>query len=97
MNNINEIKRRLRKLKLFLKRQYGVREMGLFGSYVRGDQEKLSDIDIMVEYHKVPSLLKFLELENYLTDTLGIKVDLVRKEAIRTELKKTILTEVVII
>lgn len=97
MHNINEIKRRLQKLKLLLKRQYGVREIGLFGSYVRGDQEKLSDIDIVVEYYKVPSLLKFLELENYLTDTLGIKVDLVRKEAIRTELKKAILAEVVLI
>lgn len=95
MQNINGIKKRLQKLKPLLKRQYGVREIGLFGSYVRGDQKKLSDIDIVVEYYKVPSLLKFLELENYLTDALGIKVDLVRKEAIRAELKKAILAEVV--
>jgi hypothetical protein len=47
-----------------------------------------------VEFEVVPGLLKFIELEDYLSELLGIKVDLVRKSSIREELRDTILQEV---
>jgi predicted nucleotidyltransferase len=64
---------------------------------VRGEQKKRSDIDILVEFEKIPDLLQFINLERYLSKLLKKKVDLVRKEAIRPELKSVILSEVVYI
>lgn len=90
--NIEEI---LKQHKKELSEKYKVKEIGIFGSYVRGEQKKRSDIDILVEYEEVPDLFKFLELERYLEGLLGLKVDLVRKKALREELKDTIMSEVV--
>ena len=69
--------------------------MGLFGSFVRRDQTKKSDLDILVGFKKTPDLFKFLELEGDLENFLKLKVDLVRKKAIREELRKIILDEVI--
>ncbi|MBS3918384.1 MAG: nucleotidyltransferase family protein [Deltaproteobacteria bacterium] len=78
-----------------LYKKYKVTEMGVFGSIVRGEQKKGSDIDILVDFEEVPDLLKFIALEEYLRKLLKKKVDLVRKEAVRHELKDRILKEVV--
>jgi uncharacterized protein len=78
-----------------LKLNFGVREIGIFGSYVRGEQRDTSDIDILVDFDRPLSLLKLVRLENYLSDLLQISVDLVRKNDIRQELKKRILEETV--
>jgi predicted nucleotidyltransferase len=80
-----------------LHEKYKVKEIGIFGSYARGEQKKRSDVDILVEFDEVPDLFKFIELERYLEKLLKIKVDLVRKKAIRPELKDLILKEVVYI
>ena len=85
----------LKQHKKELSEKYKVKEIGIFGSYVRGEQKKRSDIDILVEFEEVPDLFRFLELERYLEGLLGLKVDLVRKKALREELKDTILSEVV--
>ena len=77
--------------------KYHVSEIGIFGSFVRGEQKKRSDIDILVEYDEVPDLFEFINLERYLQRLLREKIDLVRKEAIRPELKDRILREVVYI
>ena len=74
---------------------YKVRSLGLFGSYVRAEQRRKSDLDILVEFHEAPSLLKFLELENRLSDLLGVKVDLVMKTALKPGIGQRILDEVV--
>jgi len=94
MKEINEI---LKAHKEELYKKYSVIEIGLFGSLVRGEQKKRSDIDILVEFEKIPDLLQFINLERYLSKLLKKKVDLVRKEAIRPELKSVILSEVVYI
>jgi predicted nucleotidyltransferase len=94
MKDINEI---LKAHKEELYKKYSVIEIGLFGSLVRGEQKKRSDIDILVEFEKIPDLLQFINLERYLSKLLKKKVDLVRKEAIRPELKSVILSEVVYI
>jgi predicted nucleotidyltransferase len=97
MKRLEEIKSILQQHKEELRAKYKVKEIGVFGSYVRGQQKKQSDIDILVEFEVVPGLLKFIELEDYLSELLGVKVDLVRKSSIREELRDTILQEVVML
>lgn len=78
-----------------LAERYSVKSLGLFGSYVRGEQRRPSDLDVLVEFDEVPSLLKFIGLENYLSDLLGVKVDLVMKSALKPGIGRHILAEVV--
>jgi len=79
-----------------LKKQYKIREIGVFGSYVRGEQTAESDLDILVEFHPDYrlGLLTFCELENQLTDELGVKVDLVMKTGLKPRIGERILAEV---
>lgn len=78
-----------------LKEQYNVKDIGVFGSYVRGAEKEGSDLDILVQFDKPIGLLKFIELENYLSELTGIKVDLVSKKALKPRIGKQILKEVV--
>ena len=80
-------------------RKYKVRKIGLFGSYVRGEQKIRSDVDILVEFNEedIPGLYKFIEFEHYIEKIIRKKVDLVRRGAIRSELKDIILDEVIYI
>ncbi len=75
--------------------RYQVESLGVFGSYVRQEQRTGSDLDLLVAFRVAPSLLKFIELENYLSDVLGIKVDLVMKDALKRRIGERILNEVV--
>jgi hypothetical protein len=77
-----------------LEKTYKVRSIGVFGSYVRSEQKKKSDVDIMVEFNETPGLLRFVELEQHLENLLGVKVDLVTKEALKPRIGKRILEEV---
>lgn len=95
MNGLNEIKAKLGAQKAELREKYRVKEIGIFGSYARKTEKKTSDLDVLVSFEKIPGLLKFLELENYLSDLLGLHVDLVRKEVIRKELRDNILKEAI--
>lgn len=95
MREIDKVKKILTAHRDELRRKYKIIEMGIFGSYIRGEQKKKSDIDILVKFDEPVSLLGWVGAENYLTDLLGIKVDLVPKEDVRPELKKRILKEVV--
>lgn len=91
--NSRIIIRRLQQHKKELRDKYGVKEIGVFGSFVKGKQTKKSDIDIFVEFYKIPDLLEFIELERHFKRILGKKIDLVRKQSIREELKVNILKE----
>jgi len=78
-----------------LTERFGVQTLGIFGSYVRQEQRAESDLDVLVTFSETPSLLKFLALENYLTDLLGVKVDLVMRDALKPNIGRRILQEVV--
>jgi predicted nucleotidyltransferase len=95
----DKIKIILKKHESELREKYGIKEMGVFGSYMRGEQKKGSDIDILVEFYPDAEmdLITFVELEEYLSDLLGIKVDLVLKSALKPRIGKNILKEVVYI
>ena len=78
-----------------MKKKYYVSKIGIFGSYARGEAGENSDIDILVEFEKPIGFFKFLELEEYLSDLLEIKVDIVSKKALKPHIGKNILKEVV--
>ena len=75
--------------------RYGVSTRGVFGSYVRGEQRAGSDLDLLVEFERVPTLLEFVDLQYHLSDLLGIKVDLVMKKTLKPTIGRHILEEVV--
>jgi predicted nucleotidyltransferase len=75
--------------------RYKVKSLGVFGSYVRGDAKRSSDLDILVEFHQAPSLLEFIRLEDDLSSKLGMKVDLVMKKSLKPHIGQRILAEVV--
>ncbi len=95
--NLEEIKRILRENKEVLKKEFKIKKIGIFGSYVHNRQKEESDVDILVEFEEVPSLLKFIHIENYLSELLGVKVDLVTKNALKPYIGKIILKEVMFI
>ena len=87
----------LRKYLPELQERYGVRSLGIFGSFVRGEQRKRSDLDVLVEFDSAPTLFGFIDLRDYLTDLLGVKVDLVMKSALKPAVGRHILAEVVFV
>ncbi len=92
-----EILGRLEAEKPRLARDYGVRVVGVFGSYVRNEQRPDSDIDILVELERPPriSLIGLVELEHELSELLGVKVDIAIKENLRKRIGQNIMREVV--
>ncbi|HJH27289.1 MAG TPA: nucleotidyltransferase [Methanophagales archaeon] len=95
MNTIEGIKEILARHKDELRESFKLKEIGVFGSYVRGQQKEKSDVDILVEFEEVPGLFKLIELEDYLEEILRVKVDLVMKSALKPVIGKYILREVV--
>ncbi len=93
--NREEILEFLRQKKQILSKEYGIKTLGLFGSYSTNKQRKNSDIDILVEFSKSISLLKYLKLVNKLSKETGKKIDLVMKSALKKNIGKQILKEVV--
>ncbi|WP_321418566.1 nucleotidyltransferase family protein [uncultured Methanomethylovorans sp.] len=92
--NVETYRRKLHEMLPELKKDYNVSYIGLFGSYVRGENTPESDLDILVEFSRTPTIFGFVHLENYLSDSLGVKVDLVMKSALRPNIGKYILKEV---
>lgn len=79
----------------YLKKNFKVKSIGIFGSYARGEQTKTSDIDMLVEFEAPVGFIKFMQLENYLNDKLSAKVDLVTPDALKPLIKPSIIEEAV--
>jgi len=97
MHDVEDIKRILLRNKAELRKRFKVKTIGVFGSYVRGEQKRQSDVDLLVEFEEPVGLFEFMDLEMYLTDLLGVKVDLVSKKALKPHIGERILKEVAII
>ena len=97
MKNVETIKRTLFDHKADLREKFKVKNIGVFGSYVRGEQKGSSDVDVLVEFDDPIGLFEFMKLENYLSDLLGVKVDLVSKKALKPHIGERILEEVIMI
>jgi uncharacterized protein len=97
MTELEKVKQILQARKPYLYQEYGVTEIGVFGSYVRGEQKDSSDLDILVTLTDPPriSLLGLVNLQNYLSDLLGVKVDVALKDNLKKRIGRRILQEVV--
>ena len=94
MKTLEDIQEILRREMPFLRARYHVETLGVFGSYVRGEQTEGSDLDLLVTFAETPDLFEFVDLANYLEDTLGMTVDLGTPKALKRYLAPYILREV---
>jgi predicted nucleotidyltransferase len=95
--NLPDIRTMLREKLTEIQTRYRVKSLWLFGSYVRGDQTESSDLDILVDYEVAPTFFQFIELEDYLTELVGVKVDLVMKKALKPRIGERVISELVTI
>ena len=96
--NVKKVENIMKKLKgsmSILREKYNVKNLEIFGSYVKGEQKKRSDLDILVEFTETIDLFKYIELENYMSEILGVKVDLVMKDTLKPRIKDRILNEAI--
>jgi len=93
--NFDSLKNRLELLKPEIEEKFKVKSIGLFGSYVRGEQKDTSDLDILVDFYEPISLFRFVGLEDFLSQQLGVKVDLVMRDALKPRIKDSILNEAI--
>jgi len=95
MKTLDEIRTLLARHREELAGSYKVQEIGIFGSYARGEQSSGSDLDVLVTFREPIGLFEFIDLENRLGELLGVKVDLVTKAALKPRIGARILREVV--
>jgi len=93
MTTKSEILSKLKELKPILHKDFSVKEIGLFGSFSTNSNSADSDIDLLIELEK-PIGWKFFTLEIYLEKVFNRKIDLVTKNALKNQLKETILKQV---
>ena len=90
-----DIPTRLARLKPRLEREYPISELGIFGSYARGEQRSDSDLDVLVAFKKPVTLFDLVRLENELTDELGVEVDLVTKDSLKPRIESRVTEDLV--
>lgn len=95
MQHAEDVREELRELKPYLEDEYGVAAIGVFGSYVRGDDHQESDLDILVKFTEPIGLLDFVRLENELSEHLAIDVDLVTEQSLKPRIRTRVIDEVV--
>lgn len=93
--NIQKIKEIISRNKKLLEQTYKVKNIGIFGSYVKGYVHKDSDIDILVDFYEIPDIFKFIKLEYFLKKILDRKVDLVTRKALKPLIKSDILKDTI--
>ncbi|TKX74483.1 DNA polymerase beta [Halorubrum sp. GN11_10-6_MGM] len=92
-----DISARLGQLKPKLEQEYPISELGIFGSYARGEQQPDSDLDILVAFEQPVTLFDLVRLENELTDKLGIEVDLVTKDSLKPQVETRVSDDLVLV
>jgi predicted nucleotidyltransferase len=97
LKDLPTILAQLRALQPELKKRYPIREMGIFGPYVRGEQREDSDLDVLVDLGEGMTLIDLAGLQLELADALGLRVDLAMKDALKPRIEKRILAEAVML
>ena len=92
---INQFRKILQEELPRLMAEYSVDTLKIFGSFIRGEETPDSDLDILVTFQTTPGLIRFISLENELTDLLGIKVDLVMQTALKPRTGDNFLAEAI--
>ncbi|MBU6186098.1 MAG: nucleotidyltransferase family protein [Cyanobacteria bacterium REEB444] len=90
-----EVLQVLTQQKPLLLETYQLTRLGIFGSYARGEQTDESDIDVLVDYEKAPTLWRLIELRDYLSELFAIKVDVVTRNGLKARIRERVLTEVI--
>jgi hypothetical protein len=85
----------LKNLKKVVANEYSVKTIGVFGSVARDEQTGQSDIDLLVEFSKPVGFVTFMRLENFLSEQLGNKVDLVTSDSLKPVIRQDVLSEVI--
>ena len=93
MRQVDRYKDILRTEMPYLRNKYHIAEVGLFGSFVREENKNNSDLDILVRFDEYPSAFEYVDLEDYLSQKLGVKVDLANKETLKNYIGKVKLRE----
>ena len=78
-----------------LERDYGVASLALFGSYVRGEEQEGSDLDVLVDFSRPIGMFGLVATERYMSEILGVRVDLVTRPTLRRRIGRAILEEAV--
>lgn len=97
MTSRQHVMERLGSLKGELATRYDVRKIGIFGSVARGEDDKKSDIDLLVEFGPDADLITFIGLWQYLEDTFGTKIDLVSKGGLRSDMRDAVMQDLVFV
>jgi len=95
MSPVEDVSARLAELKPRLKREYSIGELGIFGSYARGEQRSDSDLDVLVAFERPVTLFDLVRLEDDLADELGVEVDLVTKESLKPRIESRVSEDLV--
>ncbi|YAF96629.1 MAG: nucleotidyltransferase family protein [Nodularia sp. CChRGM 3473] len=97
MKTINELKQILLAQKQYLCETYQITQLGIFGSYARGEQTESSDVDILVDYETAPTFIKLAQLKDYLSQAFDLKVDIVTKNGLKPRIRDRVLSETIYI
>jgi len=97
MKTFDEVRQLLSLQKQSLRENYQIIEIGIFGSYARGEETEVSDIDILVDYETAPTFIMLVELRDYLSQLFGLKVDIVTKNGLKHRIRDRVLAEVIYI
>ncbi len=92
---LSTIQAQLRQQLPFLQQHYHIRSLEIFGSYATGRAQEHSDLDLLVSFEELPTLLKFIEMENYISDLIGIPVDLVMEGELKPRIGERVRHEAV--
>ena len=93
--SIEEIKSKIKENEKFLKEKYHVKGFLLFGSYAKGEQTPSSDIDLLVDFQKIIDMFEMVDLQDYLQNLFGKKIDLGTKNGLKSFIKNAILKEAI--
>ena len=96
-SGLDNVLGRLRSILPELKNVHGIRSLGVFGSYARGDHTEQSDLDILVDFESPPTLFEFVSIQRKLSTSLHLKVDLVMKTSLKPHIGRRVLRELVLI
>jgi len=95
MKTLQEIESIIRDEKPTLRHRFKVKEIGIFGSFVRGEQKDTSDLDLLIDFEESPGLIRYVGLQNYLSDKTGERVDLITKSGLKPRVSEHIMKEVI--
>jgi len=90
-----EIREKINKTMPLIKAKYHIKQLGIFGSFVRNEQNEESDVDILVEFESPIGFFDFVRLEKQLSEILNKKVDLVSKKALKPAIREEVLKETI--